>query len=433
MQLLNLYDGTQTLVWHQGQAVSRATFAHAARRLAERLPNMIPGASPETTHVINLCSGRLNFMLAFAAAALRGQMTLLPPNQTPATLEQLRAAHPRHVVLYDTDLQDLDLSSVSNASLDIDAQMIIATLFTSGSTGVPQPQPKTWRTLARTGELDAARFAGDKALNIVATVPSQHMFGLQTTVLMPFMSRCAIHDSRPFFPADIRAALQSIPAPRALITTPTHLRTCVTANLDLPELAFILSATAPMSLTVAEQAEARWRTEVLEIYGSTEAGAIATRRSVAGETWQLVPGVQLQPTPDGTLLNAAHLPDKLPLTDIVELLPDHQFRLLGRVSDQLKIAGKRTTLSELTHALLQIDGVSDGVIFMPNGASRTAGLVVSRLQPAQILDALAERVDPVFLPRPLCLVAQLPRNATGKLTQADLHAALANCTSGAHD
>lgn len=425
MQLLNLYDGTQTLVWHQGQAISRATFTHAARQLAERLPDV--------THVINLCSGRLNFMLAFAAAALRGQMTLLPPNQTPATLEQMREAHPRHVILYDADLQDLDLSGTSTTSLDVEAQAIIATLFTSGSTGVPQPQPKTWRTLARTGELDAARFAGDKALNIVATVPSQHMFGLQTTVLMPFMSRCAIHDSRPFFPADIRAALQSIPAPRALVTTPTHLRTCVTADLDLPELAFILSATAPMPLTVAEQAEARWRTEVLEIYGSTEAGAIATRRSVVGETWQLVPGVQLQPTADGTLLNAAHLPDTLPLTDIVEPLPDNQFRLLGRASDQLKIAGKRTTLSELTHALLQIDGVSDGVIFMPAGASRTAGLVVSRLQPAQILDALAERVDPVFLPRPLYLVLQLPRNATGKLTQADLQSALANYTSGAHD
>jgi acyl-coenzyme A synthetase/AMP-(fatty) acid ligase len=426
MQLLNFYDGSQTLIWHQGQPISRAAFAHAARQLAKHLP--------EVTHVINLCNGRLNFMLVFAAAALRSQMTLLPPNQTSTAMAQLRADHPHHVVMSDADLPALDLHGSSHEPLDINDQTIVATLFTSGSTGIPQPQAKSWRTLARTGELDAARFAGVKALNLVATVPSQHMFGLQTTVLMPLMSRCAIHDSRPFFPADIRAALEAVPAPRALITTPTHLRTCVAANIELPAIEFILSATAPMPLEVATQAEARWHTEVLEIYGSTEAGAIATRRTIAGDSWQLVAGAQLQSTSDGALLIAAHLPQALPLSDLVELLPDNRFRLLGRASDQLKIAGKRASLSELTHALLQTEGVSDGVIFMPANAARTAGLVVSdHLQPAQILDALAECIDPVFLPRPLFLVAQLPRNATGKLTQADLQAALATCLGGMHE
>jgi acyl-coenzyme A synthetase/AMP-(fatty) acid ligase len=426
MHLLNFYNGEQTLVWHEGRAISRATFVHAARRLAAQLPDV--------SHVINLCSGRLNFMLVFAAAALRGQMTLLPPNQTANAMEQLRTTYPHHVALSDVDLQDIDINAVDDATLDVDANMIIATLFTSGSTGVPQPQPKTWATLARTGELDALRIVGDHALNIVATVPSQHMFGLQTTVLMPFMSRCAIHDSRPFFPADIRAALDAIPAPRALITTPTHLRACVATNIDLPTIEFILSATAPMPLELATQAEARWRTEVLEIYGSTEAGAIATRRTTAGDIWQLVSGAQLHATADGSVLKAAHLPESLTLSDVVELLPDNQFRLLGRSSEQLKIAGKRASLSELTHALLQIDGVSDGVIFMPPDAQRTAALVVSNtLQAAQILDALAARVDPVFLPRPLCLVKQLPRNATGKLTQADLLTALQAGMSNAHD
>ena len=33
----------------------------------------------------------------------------------------------------------------------------------------------------------------------------------------------------------------------------------------------------------------------------------------------------------------------------------------------------------------------------------------------QLFDALAERIDPVFLPRPLYLVDALPRNSTGKL------------------
>ncbi|MGE0115902.1 MAG: AMP-binding protein [Steroidobacteraceae bacterium] len=421
MRLLDLQQGSDTLVWHQGRAISRTAFALAAQQLAMRLP--------QVSHVINLCSGRLSFMLGFAAAALRGQMTLLPPNQTPAAMRKLQETYPRHHVLEDHCLEDLDLcdadTSINAQSIDIDADRIIATLFTSGSTGLPQPQSKTWRSLARTGELDAARFAGTSPLNLVATVPAQHMFGLQTTVLLPLMSRCAIHDSKPFFPADIRAALLAIPASRALIITPTHLRACVASNLDLPELQFILSATAPLSLELAQQAEHRWHAQVLEIYGSTEAGTMATRRRTAGDAWQLMPDAQLQPTDKGTLFHAPHRPEALLLSDHVELLPDRQFRLLGRAGEQLKIAGKRASLSELTHALLRIPGVTDGVIFMPDEVSRTAALVVTELKPAQILDALAESVDPVFLPRPLLIVPQLPRNAVGKLTQAALQAALA--------
>jgi acyl-coenzyme A synthetase/AMP-(fatty) acid ligase len=44
-----------------------------------------------------------------------------------------------------------------------------------------------------------------------------------------------------------------------------------------------------------------------------------------------------------------------------------------------------------------------------------------------LTERLRQRIDPVFLPRPLILVERLPRNATGKLPQnalqnlADLH------------
>ena len=42
--------------------------------------------------------------------------------------------------------------------------------------------------------------------------------------------------------------------------------------------------------------------------------------------------------------------------------------------------------------------------------------VAPGLQPMQVMAALREHVDPVFLPRPLRLVDALPRNETGKLT-----------------
>jgi acyl-coenzyme A synthetase/AMP-(fatty) acid ligase len=37
-----------------------------------------------------------------------------------------------------------------------------------------------------------------------------------------------------------------------------------------------------------------------------------------------------------------------------------------------------------------------------------------------LMEQLRQLIDPVFLPRPLLLVEQLPRNATGKLPQQAL-------------
>jgi acyl-coenzyme A synthetase/AMP-(fatty) acid ligase len=97
----------------------------------------------------------------------------------------------------------------------------------------------------------------------------------------------------------------------------------------------------------------------------------------------------------------------------------------------VEVAGKRASLAELTRRLLEIDGVVDAVVFQPeeSGASgtvrRVAALVVAPRQSAPvILRQLARSVDPAFLPRPLLIVARLPRNAVGKLQLGELNAVL---------
>src|SRR5690606_32138043 len=98
----------------------------------------------------------------------------------------------------------------------------------------------------------------------------------------------------------------------------------------------------------------------------------------------------------------------------------------GRNADLLEIAGKRASLGDLTRRLQAVPGVEDGVVFQldrpgPGGVRRIAALAVApSLDEAAIRAALAESVDPVFLPRPLKRVPALPRNATGKLPRAAL-------------
>jgi acyl-coenzyme A synthetase/AMP-(fatty) acid ligase len=108
----------------------------------------------------------------------------------------------------------------------------------------------------------------------------------------------------------------------------------------------------------------------------------------------------------------------------------------------VNVAGKRSSLSHLSQQLLAIPGVLDGAFFPAEqlrsgpraasltGVSRLAAVVVApQLTRAQILAALRERIDAVFLPRPLWLVERLPRNDTGKLPYEALRA-LASQLSG---
>ena len=60
------------------------------------------------------------------------------------------------------------------------------------------------------------------------------------------------------------------------------------------------------------------------------------------------------------------------------------------------------------------------------GVERLIALVVAPgLSEREILTALAERLDPLFLPRPLLKVEALPRNETGKITRERLLALVA--------
>jgi acyl-coenzyme A synthetase/AMP-(fatty) acid ligase len=250
-------------------------------------------------------------------------------------------------------------------------------------------------------------------------------------VLLPLFGHASICAGKPFFAADIAASLQQLPEPRVLVTTPVHLRALLESRYPLPRISGIVSATAPLSRELALTAEARYGAPVQEVFGSTETCVIAHRRTAHEDAWTPYAGVSLHPQPDGTRVEAPQLAQPVVLADIVEMLPDGRHCLRGRNTDLLEIAGKRASLGDLTHKLLAVPGVRDGVVFQLDdtdamGVRRIAALVVAPgLDPGGILDALRRDIDPVFLPRPLKRVDALPRSETGKLPRAALLAALA--------
>jgi acyl-coenzyme A synthetase/AMP-(fatty) acid ligase len=259
------------------------------------------------------------------------------------------------------------------------------------------------------------------------------MYGFESSVLLALQSGGALCAERPFYPADVCSALDSLPRPRTLISTPIHLRALLASQVQLPAVDLIVSATAPLPQELAREAEQRFQAPLLEIYGSTESGQLATRRTARDEEWRLWPGVCLTLEEGRAWARGGHLEQPTPMCDELEPIDAERFLLGGRLADLVNIAGKRSSLSYLTHQLNSIPGVEDGVFFFPEkphpsqaGVARVAAAVVApRLDAACLTEALRQRIDPVFLPRPLLFVASLPRNSTGKLPREALRALVA--------
>jgi acyl-coenzyme A synthetase/AMP-(fatty) acid ligase len=424
-------DGGRLIAFGPDGPIPLATFLCQVRALAAVLPG--------GRHAINLCEDRYRFLVAFCAVALRGQVTLLPPSRAPAVIDDELRRHADSYCLGDGPLDPEParylrlpdpLPLHDGGPLLVDEAALAAIGFTSGSTGTPLPNPKTWRSFraSTTQNLAALQdlWPADATAQLVATVPPQHMYGIEMSVLLPLLGNVAVHCARPFFPEDVARALRDADGHRLLVTTPVHLRALVASTIALPPLAGIVSATAPLSQELADAAERRFGCEVRELFGSTETCVIARRRTAREEAWTPLPGVSVQPQPDGSVVHAPHLPLPVTLGDLVEVTADGRFRLCGRNADLLEIAGKRASLGDLTRKLQAIPGVLDGVVFQHDecdagGVRRIVALAVAPDgDAASIVQALRCGIDPVFLPRPLKLVARLPRNGTGKLPRTEL-------------
>ena len=439
LPLLADRDPDAPLAWRAGVPVSTRQFLADVARFAPVLPAEGPA--------VNLCVDRYAFAVSLGAALLRGHASLLPPDARPDTLARLVESHGTRLFALtdDTKLETPGMQRVlieDRSSLDGDASATVpafdgamhaASLLTSGSTGAPQPHAKTWRTLVGDVAVAVERLCRVlerptlEGLTLVATVPVQHSYGLESSVLLAMLGGAAFESGRPFFPADVAQTLASVPRPRALVTTPFHLKTLLLSGIELPPVDLILSATAPLSPQLALQAEPAMGAVLLEIYGSTESGQVATRRTTESEIWENFGQIRVRAEPgeaDGPerfIFEGDFLPEPTPMADVLELLDDRRFRLFGRANDLIHVAGRRSSLAHLNYHLNSIAGVDDGAFWLPDevadGVVRPIAFVVApTLTAGAIVAALRQRLEPVFVPRRVVQVKSFPREGTGKLT-----------------
>lgn len=400
---------------------------------------------PSKPIVFNLYTQRDAFLVMLLAVAMKDGVSILPPDIAENTLTQLfhiavsETAGPVFLAMEQGQLASLeghetlrfksfDFTTLFAKPLVEEALLCSAFekalvapiwLFTSGSTGEPKRVVKTWQEMMLLALQAIKRFELMQPKCFVATVPSQHMFGLETTIFWPLFSKAAIWAGRPIFAEDIKSVLaQSIHCP-ILISTPLHLKKLMQFELDWETSdLMVISATAPLNHELAQAVQSQMQAKIFEVYGSTETASIASRETLQSDDWSLYDGNQLL-TEEEQHFCEVHLPPlskSYSLQDEVEPLSDKtSFKLLGRRSDLIKVAGKRSSLINLNHHLLEIEGVKDGVFWVDDDSERIQALVVSDLTTQQIKHALSKSLDPVFLPRPILFVKNIPRNALGKI------------------
>lgn len=426
------FISTDILTWWRGRPITRDEFFMRAHALAERLPSI--------GSVLNLSDDRAAFTLGWVAALLRGLPTVLPSDKTQSAISNAVADGQATCLLIDRpsvwnlpdSIRSIQVSFDGNTVREqleipvLPSDRVAAILYTSGSTGKPIPSVKRWGSLV-SGARSLGQMLGWREAkgvrHVIGAIAPQHMFGLESTVMLPLQWGASINPARPLLPADLDAVLPVQPQSTWLMMTPLHAAAYLGENHDCKgRLSGAISSTMPLPTETATALETLWQVPVHEIYGSTETGMIGLRRICRSSEWQLADDLTLDfSSPHAVVTGRAGMPAHA-LNDLIIAKGERRFTLAGRNTDIVKVGGKRASLAVLNELLCALPGVLDAVMVLQEEGSRLTALVVAEpgIGAGKIRQHLARKIDPVFLPRPLWLVDKLPRNDNGKLPRQDL-------------
>lgn len=301
----------------------------------------------------------------------------------------------------------------------------ILRLYTGGSTGKPKTWSKTVENLFGEACFLAEKFSVGSGDRFAATVPICHIYGLLFSVLLPFVARAQVLAETPVFPAEITAALATSAA-TALVSVPMHYRVLAGQQFSPENLRLAFSSAGPLEKTDGERFHNQTGVDVVEIYGATETGGVATRCRTAGQTafhpfevldWRIA-GERLQ-------VRSEFLSTDLPVdsdgffqtNDRVEPVDDG-FILKGRADGIVKVGGRRVDLDDIKDKVLAVPRVTDAVaLSLPAPAGReklVAVVAVGDAAAEDIRQYLDRLLEPYARPRVIKMVEKIPVTTAGK-------------------
>jgi O-succinylbenzoic acid--CoA ligase len=418
-----------------GRCLTYAELDRRADEAARRLWSL--GARPGSRVALLLGPSTAQVVAWHALMRLGAVAAPLDPRGTTAETDQrLRDLRPAVVVRDAGEIDAAPESAEAELRAGNDAAEIACVVHTSGTSGRPRPVELTHGNLRASALGSAARIGISPADRWLCCMPLHHVGGL----MIPF--RCAAFGAsvaiEPFDPDRVGRALAEEPVTLASLV-PTMLSRLLDSGARPGKLRWILLGGGPAPRALIERAlEAGF--PVAPTYGMTETAsqiaAIAPWEVGAhpgsvgapffhtevriGEGRRIEikgPSIAAADTgPDGWLRTG----------DLGEIDPEGHLHVLGRADDVIVTGGENVSPEEVEAVLLSHPAVSDAAVtgrpdpewhtavvayVVANGESPTADELRSHCR-AQLAGHK--------VPKAFEIVAELPRNAQGKLLRREL-------------
>ena len=237
-------------------------------------------------------------------------------------------------------------------SLATDPDSVFLKFYTGGSTGNPKLWSKTPRNMFEEAFYLSQRYNISKDDRILATVPPYHIYGFLFSILIPFVSSAGVVAEICTFPQEIRNALQNHSA-TILVSVPMHYRILRGGEIPGDSLRIAFSSAGKLNKKDGNYFHKQTGVDLVEIYGSTETGGIASRCQAANEAaMEPFDVVDWKVVDERLCVRSAFISPEIPRDsegffmtgDRVRNDDNNKFLLLGRVDGIVKVGGKRVDI-----------------------------------------------------------------------------------------
>ena len=337
----------------------------------------------------------------------------------------------------------------ADGTVDWDQQPSLLKL-TSGTTAAPRAiRFRSHQVLADCIQICDTMGITDVDLNF-GVIPISHSYGF-SNLLTPLIAR------------GVPMVVSQDRTPRAILSDLAHSNATVFPGMPvfyqafcemeyapvLPKLRLCISAGAPLPRAVSKKFREKFNLTIHSFYGASECGGICYDRETANEgegfVGQRMKGVGVEllnptapaspiqvrsaavgdgyfPEPDEEKLGGGiFVPDDLLARD------EAGFKIVGRISDVINVAGKKVNPAEVEAHLLRFSGVRQAVVF---GLTAGAGLrneevaacvVVSpQVSESDLLRFCRAALSAWQVPKRIFVVDAIPMNERGKISRRDL-------------
>ncbi len=257
--------------------------------------------------------------------------------------------------------------------------------FTSGSTGNPVGALKTKKHLEEEVEVLTKLFEKREIKKVILTVPFIHIYGMLFGLLYPLLNDIDIVLKEHFLPNDL---LNLIDENSLVVTTPLYIKALnkISQEKDLSKATFV-SSTGPLDSQNAKEFSEKFNTDVMQIFGSTETGGIAYKLNDE-ILWTPMPKVEIQTNEQNELKvlspfvsttiyenSFKDINGVMQTFDYIEK-ENEKFKLVGRSSQILKIAGKRYSTIQIENILENEEEINKALVFVSSDNDSLRGEVL---------------------------------------------------------